>query len=88
MKVQSLFLPRMVNKIRELEEYYERLKLHLDELEYSKMNVDSKEKTMKEKNRRNWCKKFIWCIMICVVVVYVSNLIEVGNLKQNQMELP
>lgn len=84
----KLIFPRLVNKIKELEENYDPLKLHLDELEDSKKNIDSKEKSMKGKNRRNLCRKFIWCIMVCVVVVYVSSLIQLGNSKKNQMELP
>nr|XP_016484628.1 PREDICTED: uncharacterized protein LOC107805148 [Nicotiana tabacum] len=45
----KFILPRLVNKIKELEENYDRLKLHLDELEDSKHNANLKEKSMKEK---------------------------------------
>nr|XP_016441949.1 PREDICTED: uncharacterized protein LOC107767454 [Nicotiana tabacum] len=84
----KFIFPRLVNKIKELEENYDRLKLHLDELEDSKQNVNLKEKSVKEKNRRNLCGKIIWYIMVLVVVVFVSSLIQVGNLKKNQIELP
>ncbi|KAK4721215.1 hypothetical protein R3W88_011448 [Solanum pinnatisectum] len=81
-------------------EHSKQEKIHLDEVEslqiwYENININSmdqmdnhlKMQGMKKKKRScRFFGKFLWCLMICVVVIYVSFLIQVGKLKNNQMK--
>ncbi|XP_060174319.1 uncharacterized protein LOC132605000 isoform X2 [Lycium barbarum] len=63
----------------------------LNELEDSKEKGSLKEKDMtgKKKNGRCWFNRnLLWCLMVCLFVVYLSSLLEMANLKKNQMKLP
>jgi len=122
-------LPKLVNRIKELEEKYERVKMQLEQLDnsnieqskqekipldegeslrnrYENLNINSKEKGgdvkemgdlkekkmkgMKMKKNDEGCRcfgKFLCCLMICFVVIFVSFLTQVGRLK-DQMKLP
>ncbi|KAH0635832.1 hypothetical protein KY289_035747 [Solanum tuberosum] len=121
-------LLKLVNRIKELEEKCERVKMQLEQLDnsnieqskqekipldegeslrnrYENHNINSKEKGrdvkemgdlkekkmkgMKMKKNDEGCRcfgKFLCCLMICFVVIFVSFLTQVGRLK-DQMKL-
>ncbi|XP_060200391.1 uncharacterized protein LOC132628644 [Lycium barbarum] len=63
----------------------------LNELEDSKEkgNLKQKDMTGKKKSGRCWFNRnLLWCLMVCLFVVYLSSLFKMGNLKKNQMKLP
>ncbi|MCD7469998.1 hypothetical protein HAX54_009504 [Datura stramonium] len=79
-----------LDELKSVQMQYKNLNINTVEFEDSKEKGGSKENDMKGK-KRNSCKfnkKFIWCILVCVDVVCISNLIQVGDLKKDQMELP
>lgn len=71
---------------------YEDLNINPVELENSIEKGDLKENDMKKKKRKTtlctFNRKFSWCIFVCVAIVYFSSLIQVGNQKKGQIELP
>jgi len=67
----SFILPRLVNKINELEQELCIRQVHIDNLRNSNLLLE------RRLNRRlKWCRfnrKILLCILICVVAMFISN---------------
>ena len=98
----KFILPKLVNKIRDLEKelvQYRSLKMELDEIttnDNNSVSVDmglvevdgpKKEDTRKTKGGR-FHRNFIFCFVVCVVVVFNSFVFRSGNSNNGKIKLP